>query len=181
MKRDEVKTIVPGITDDQLDQLMDLHGADIERHKQMVGTLTAERDAARTQLEEVNKKLEGYDPDWKTKAEEAERSAAQQVEQLQRGWAAERVAAGLKFSSESAKRSFVADLKAKNLPLQEDQLLGAEDFVKEWRAADPAAFAPEKTPPTFTVGGHSRTMGQCAQDRCDAKYKNNPFYHSKGE
>ena len=82
MKRDEVKTIVPGITDDQLDQLMDLHGADIERHKQMVGTLTAERDAARTQLEEVNKKLEGYDPDWKTKAEEAERSAAQQVEQL---------------------------------------------------------------------------------------------------
>ena len=82
MKREEVKGILPDITDEQLQQLMDLHGADIERQKQTIAALTAERDAARGQLEDANGKLEGYDPDWKTKAEEAERSAAQQVEQL---------------------------------------------------------------------------------------------------
>lgn len=181
MKRDEVKALIPGITDEQLDRIMDLHGADIERHKQTVQTLTAERDAARTQLDDANKKLEGYDPDWKQKAAEAGRKASEQVEALQRGYAAERVAAGLKFSSESAKRAFVSDLNAKNLPVQDGRLLGADEFVKEWREADPAAFAPEKTPPSFTVGGHNRAPRQISQDLLDAKYGNNPFYHAKGE
>lgn len=48
MKREEVKGIIPGITDEQLGQIMDLHGADIERQKQQITTLTTERDAART-------------------------------------------------------------------------------------------------------------------------------------
>lgn len=65
MKREEVKGILPDITDEQLTKIMDLHGADIERQKQTITTLTTERDAARTQLGEANKKLEGYDPDWK--------------------------------------------------------------------------------------------------------------------
>lgn len=181
MKRDEVKALIPGITDEQLDRIMDLHGADIERHKQTVQTLTAERDAARTQLDDANKKLEGYDPDWKQKAAEAGRKASEQVEALQRGYAAEHVASGLKFSSESAKRSFVSDLKAKNLPFQDGKLIGADDFVKEWREADPAAFAPEKAAPAFTVGGYSRAPGKSSQDLLDTKYKNNPFYHPKGE
>ena len=56
MKREEVKGIIPGITDEQLQQLMDLHGNDIERQKQQITTLTTERDAARTQLGEANVK-----------------------------------------------------------------------------------------------------------------------------
>ena len=80
MKRDEVKAIIPGITDEQLDKVMDLNGADIEKHKQTIATLTTERDTARTQLGEANRKLEGYDPDWKQKAEQAEKDAAAQVE-----------------------------------------------------------------------------------------------------
>lgn len=181
MKREEVKGIVPGITDEQLAQLMDLHSADIERHKQTTQTLTAERDAARAQLDDANKKLEGYDPDWKQKAAEAGRKASEQVEAMQRGYAAEHVAAGLKFSSEGAKRAFVAELKAKNLPVQDGKLIGTDDFVKEWREADPAAFAPEKAVPSFTVGGHNRAPRQSSQELLDAKYKANPFYHPKGE
>ena len=79
MKREEVKSIIPNITDEQLGQIMDLHGADIERQKQTIATLTTERDTARTQLGEANKKLEGYDPEWKTKAEQAENNAKAQV------------------------------------------------------------------------------------------------------
>ena len=58
MKREEVKGILPGITDEQLEQIMDLHGADIERQKQSIAALTTERDAARDQLGEANAKLE---------------------------------------------------------------------------------------------------------------------------
>ena len=139
MKTEDLKAI--GLNDDQVKRVFAMNGEDVNRLKQTAQTLTAERDAVRAQLDDANKKLEGYDPDWKQKAAEAGRKASEQVEALQRGYAAERVAAGLKFSSESAKRAFVSDLNAKNLPVQDGKLLGADDFVKEWREADPAVFA----------------------------------------
>ena len=40
MKREEVKGILPDVTDEQLTKIMDLHGADIERQKQAIATLT---------------------------------------------------------------------------------------------------------------------------------------------
>ena len=162
MKRDEVKAIVPSITDEQLDRVMDLNGADIERQKQTIATLTTERDAARTQLGEANKKLEGYDPEWKTKAERAESNARAQVEALQSDFAAESAVSGLKFSSESAKKAFLAELKAKKLTLQEGKLLGFDDFLADYKKTDPGAFASgypnvkDGGDPTHTPGGTPR-------------------------
>lgn len=144
MKREDVKAIIPGITEQQLQQIMDLHSGDIGAHKQSIETLKAERDAARTQLAEANKKLEGYDPDWKTKAEQAQQQADQQIADLKAGYAADSAASGLKFTSDSAKKAFMADLKAKKLPLQDDgTLLGFDDYVASYKKTDPGAFAPE--------------------------------------
>ena len=147
MKREEVKGIIPGITDEQLTQIMDLHSADIERHKQQVTTLTTERDAARTQLGEANKKLEGCDPEWKQKAEQARQQAERQVLDLRSRYAESNAAAALKFSSASARKAFLADLAQKKLPLQEDgSLLGFDDYVKSYMQTDPNAFAAEGYP-----------------------------------
>lgn len=144
MKREDVKAIIPDITEEQLQQIMDLHSGDIGAHKQSIDTLKAERDAARTQLAEANKKLEGYDPDWKTKAEQAQQQADQQIADLKAGYAADSAASGLKFTSDSAKKAFMADLKAKKLPLQDDgTLLGFDDYVASYKKTDPGAFAPE--------------------------------------
>lgn len=181
MKREEVKSIIPNITDEQLGQIMDLHGADIERQKQTIATLTTERDTARTQLGEANKKLEGYDPEWKTKAEQAENNAKAQVAELQSDFAAQSAVSGVKFSSESAKKAFLSDLKAKKLPLQEGKLLGFDDYLKSYKESDPGAFAPEKAAPTVTVGGKGQAPAASNQSFLDNKYKNNPFYHPKGE
>lgn len=181
MKREEVKAIIPDITDEQLGKIMDLNGADIERQKQTIATLTAERDTARTQLGDANKKLEGYDPDWKTKAADAENKAKAQVAELQSDFAAQGAAAGVKFSSESAKKTFLADLKAKKLPLQEGKLLGFEEYLAEYKKNDPGAFAPDKPAPTVTVGGKSPAPAASSQSYLESKYKNNPFFHPKGE
>ena len=144
MKREDVKGIVPDITEEQLQQIMDLHSSDIGSHKQSIDTLKAERDAARTQLADANKKLEGYDPEWKAKAEKAESDAKAQVAALQNDFAAQSAVAGVNFSSESAKKAFLADLTAKKLTLQDDgTLLGFDDFVKSYKQADPGAFAQE--------------------------------------
>ncbi len=182
MKREDVKGIVPNITEEQLQQIMDLHSSDIGSHKQSIDTLKAERDAARTQLADANKKLEGYDPDWKQKAADAEQKAAAQVSALKADYAAENAAAGLKFSSASAKKAFLAELKGKGLALQDDgKLLGFEDFVKEYKTSDPDAFAPDKPAPTITVPGKGGAPAKTGQAYTDEKYKNNPFYHPKGE
>lgn len=180
MKREDLKEF--NLTDEQVQKIMDLHGADLERQKQTITTLTTERDAARTQLADANKKLEGYDPDWKQKAADAEQKAAAQLSALKADYAAENAAAGLKFSSASAKKAFLAELKGKGLALQDDgKLLGFEDFVKEYKTSDPDAFAPDKPAPTITVPGKGGAPVKTGRAYTDEKYKNNPFYHPKGE
>ena len=179
MKTEELKAL--GLNDDQVQKVFAMNGAEINDLKQQITTLTTERDAARTQLGEANKKLEGYDPEWRTKAEKAESDAKAQVEELQKDFAAQTAAAGIKFSSESAKRAFLSDLKAKKLILQDGKLLGFDDYLKSYRESDPDAFAPEKATPTVTVGGKGQTPAATNQSFLDNKYKNNPFYHPKGE
>lgn len=179
MKTDELKAL--GLNDDQVQKVFAMNGTEMNDLKQQITTLTAERDTARNNLSDANKKLEGYDPEWRTKAEKAEKDAKAQVEELQKDFAAQTAAAGVKFSSESAKRAFLSDLKAKKLPLQDGKLLGFEDYLKSYRESDPDAFAPEKAAPTITVGSKGQTPATSSQSFLDNKYKNNPFYHPKGE
>lgn len=179
MKTEDLKAL--GLNDDQVQKVFAMNGAEMNDLKQQVATLTTERDTARTQLGDVNKKLEGYDPDWKTKAAEAENQAKAQVAELQHDFAAQSAVSGVKFSSESAKKAFLSDLKAKKLPVQEGKLLGFDDYLKSYKESDPGAFAPEKAAPTVTVGGRGQAPAASNQSFLDNKYKNNPFYHPKGE
>lgn len=182
MKREEVKQKIPGISEEQLQWIMDANGADINAEKQKAQTLQAERDTARNQLSEANKKLEGYDPEWKQKAADAEKNAAAQISAMKADYAAENAAAGLKFSSTSARKAVIADLKAKGLALQDDgKLMGFDEFLTQYKGSDPDAFAPDKPAPTITVPGQGRGPEKTGQAYTDEKYKNNPFYHPKGE
>lgn len=112
MKTEELKAL--GLNDEQVQKVFAMNGADIERKNQTITTLTTERDAARTQLGDANKKLEGYDPEWKTKAEQAENNAKAQVAALQSDFAAESAVSGVRFSSESARKAFWVTSRPKN-------------------------------------------------------------------
>lgn len=58
----------------------------------------------------------------------------------------------LKFSSNSARKSFMNDLKAKELKFEEDKLVGFDDFVNSYKENDPTAFIEEKKEePSVTV------------------------------
>lgn len=169
MKREDVKAIIPGITEEQLQQLMDLHSDDIGTHKQSIDTLKAERNAARTQLADANKKLEGYDPEWKTKADQARQQAEQQVAEMKAGYAATSAASSLKFTSDSAKKAFLADLNAKKLPLQDDgTLLGFYDYVASYKKTDPGAFAPEGGLPRVSGSATGTPAGPTTNEQANA-------------
>nr|DAP88980.1 MAG TPA: minor structural protein [Caudoviricetes sp.] len=133
--------------------------------------LEAKVSALSGQLAAANAKLEGYDPDWKAKAEAAEQQAAAKVADLERGYAAEREAAGLKFSSASARRAFLAELAAKKLPLQDGRLLGFDDFAKQYKQADPGAFLPEGGAPRVTAGTTGSPVQLSGKDAANAAFR----------
>ena len=142
MKREDVSKIIPGITSDQLDSIMNLHGADITAKVNEITTLKAEKTTLTEQLSTANSKLEGYDPEWKAKAEQAKTDAATQVAALEKGYALERKVSGLKFSSESARQYFLAQCKEQDFALQGGQIVGFDEYVKQYSASDPGAILP---------------------------------------
>ena len=167
MKTEDLKAL--GLNDDQVQHVFALHGEDLNALKASVATLTAERDTARTNLADANKKLEGYDPDWKQKAEQARQQAEQQVGELKRQYAATRAADGLTFTSESAKRQFLADLAAKKLPVQDDgTMLGFDDYVASYKKTDPGAFAPDGGLPRVSGSATGTPATPTAKDQANA-------------
>lgn len=152
MKTEDLKAL--GLTDEQVQRVFAMNGEEMNGLKANVDTLKAERDAVRTQLADANKRLEGYDPEWKQKADQARQQAEQQVAEMKAGYAATSAASSLKFTSDSAKKAFLADLNAKKLPLQDDgTLLGFDDYVASYKKSDPGAFAKEQGYPAVKDGG----------------------------
>lgn len=136
--------------------------------KEKFEALNTEKSGLETRLNEANKKLEGYDPEWKTKAEQAKAAADEQVQAVQRSFAMKEQAANLKFSSESAKRAFITDLEAKKLPIQDGKVLGFDDFAKSYRERDPGAFLPDEKPPRFSGSATGPAAAGTKKDQANA-------------
>ena len=75
-------------------------------------------------------------------AAQAEQSAAQRLERMGLDNALAQQAAGLKFSSESARQYFLAQCKEKDFTLQGGQIVGFDEYVKQYSASDPGAILP---------------------------------------
>lgn len=167
MKTEDLKAL--GLNDEQVQRVFAMNGEELNSLKASVATLTAERDTARTSLGEANKKLEGYDPDWKQKAADAQQQAEQQIAGIKARYAAASAADALKFTSESAKKAFLSDLAAKKLPLQDDgKLLGFDDFVKSYKESDPGAFAPEGGLPRVTASAAGQPAAPTTKEQANA-------------
>lgn len=167
MKTEDLKAL--GLSDEQVQRVFAMNGEEMNGLKASVATLTAERDTARTSLADANKKLEGYDPEWKAKAAQAQQQADKQVAELKAGYAADSAASGLKFTSDSAKKAFLSDLKVKNLPLQDDgTLLGFDDYVASYKKTDPGAFAPEGGLPRVSSSATGTPATPTAKDQANA-------------
>lgn len=98
-----------------------------------------------------------------------EKQAAETAKaELQAGYAAQNAAAGLHFTSASAKKAFMADLAAKKLPLQGDSLLGFDDFVKTYRENDPGAFAADTKPARIVASATGTPAAATGREEANA-------------
>lgn len=128
-----------------VDAIMAENGKDIEAAKAPIATLTTEKAGLQTRLEEANKKLEGYDPEWKAKAEQADRDAQAKIAEMQTDMLIRDALAPYAFTSTFAKDGVAEKVKKAGLKVAEDgkSLLGFADLMKTIQTENPDAFKAE--------------------------------------
>lgn len=164
MKRDFLEGL--GLEKETVDKIMAENGADLEREKAKTTAAKADLSDVQGELAATKTELEGL------KKSNGDIAAVQkQLEDLQAKYdsdIADRDAKlaerdysdaitrtisekGLKFSSKSAERAFIAELKEQSLELKDGELSGVDDFIKSQKEADPEAFVPDKPVPRIVA------------------------------
>lgn len=126
--------------------------AELDHAQGQVGTLT-------TQLGEANKKLEGYDPTWKDKAE----TARKELEDQQFDFALERALAAAKPRNAKALLPF---LDREKLSLADGEVIGLDKQLEALKKGADTAFLFETEPPRSMSMTH-QYGGEGAPDKKD--------------
>lgn len=152
MKTEDLKA--QGLTDAQITFVMAENGKDITKIQREKDTLTTEHDNWKSKAEtaeETLKKFEGIDPeqiktelaDWKKKAEDAENDYNAKLYERDFADALKAALDEVKFSSEAAKKSVMADIKEAGLKLKDGKILGLNDLLAQMKESDASAFIDE--------------------------------------
>lgn len=94
-------------------------------------------------LEELTEKLKTLQNDYS----EQQKKYTKQLDDQKYEFAIKELASGLKFSSNSAKKSFLGDLMENKLSMKDEEVLGFKDFVDKYKEQDAGAFVVEDEDP----------------------------------
>ena len=109
---------------------------DLQKKLKDAGTDTAK-------LSELETELGTLQDTYKTAKADYEKKLADQAYEF----AIKEKVAGLKFTSNSAKKAFLADITADRLKMKDGDLIGFEDYVNKYKEQDAGAFVTEQTDP----------------------------------
>ena len=173
MKREEIKSIFPDITDEQLDKVMTLHGAEIEKTKAKVTALETELkekkeafDNLNTEFEtlktsnasgeEWHKKYEALkaDIDAKEKQAEADRIVKEKQDGILKRFDA--VMNGKEFNHDAIKAEYLKRF-GEAIELDENKAKSDADIFHELTKDDASAF--KGVTAVRLAGGTSRNIG----------------------
>lgn len=151
-----------------IDSIMAENGKDIKAVQDKLTTTEADRDNYKGQLETAQEALKGFEgvdvKELKEKIDTLNADLKQkdddhkaEVEALTYKTAVDNYlnSSDYKFSSGLAKDAVKAKLIDKNFKIENDKLLGADDFIKELKESDPDVFKSEEPidNPTAPIGG----------------------------
>lgn len=126
------------------------------------------------QLRAANTKLEGYDPEWKTKAEQAAKDAEARVAAVQFDTALE---AALSAAKAKNPKTVKALLNMDGLKLSDGQIIGLKEQLESIQKDNDFLFEGEQQQaPKFTKPGTPPPAKGTEQEYLDDFYKGNPFY-----
>lgn len=164
MQRNELEKL--GLEKDAIDQIMALHGRDIEANKAKVSAAEAERDGLKSQLDEAAKAIEGFKAldiegvkksadEWKAKAEQAQKDAEKQVYQVRYESA---LADALKASKAKNVKAVRALLNEADLKLTDDGLVGLKEQLEKVKPENDYLFESDVPAPKIVSGGGNKPI-----------------------
>lgn len=172
MKREDLEA--KGLEKETIDFIMSENGKDVEKIKSKLTAAETARDDYKQQLEAANTTIQGYKEmdiegikksvtDWENKYNTDTQALQAKLDNQAYEFALKEYVSGYQFTSELVKEAVIAQLKAQEFKLNDGKLLGADDFMKQLKEANPGAFVPEvdDKQPTITIPGAGKpTPGQ---------------------
>jgi len=167
MKREDLKKL--NLTDEQIDSIMGLHGADIESHKTKLTDLQAQFDAAQTQLTEANTAIEGFKKlkpeelqaaadEWKVKFETAQTEAQTQILSIKRSNALEKqLKETYKVKDVKSVKAHLDDQKIQ-FNEKDETFVGLDEQVKPVKEKHDYLFEGDKPAPRIVTGGNNQPV-----------------------
>lgn len=131
------------------------HYKNAAEHNKAISKLEADRDAWKEKADSAEETLKGFDgidpaqvqtelSAWKKKAEDAEKDRDAKLYERDFADALKTELEGVKFTSEAAKKSVMADIKEARLKLKDGKILGLNDLISQMKEKDASAFVDEK-------------------------------------
>lgn len=129
-------------------------------HTKKIEKANAETESFKTKYEEANKSFDAL-KDKESKWEDERAELNKKVEETDNHYkgileardkedAINNAIEGLEFSSISAKKSVIAEIKSKNLSLEDGKLIGVQDVIDGLKESDPNAFKSPSEVKKFT-------------------------------
>ena len=168
MKREDLKKLLgDAATDEVIDSIMGMNGADIETHKTKVTELQSQFDTANAQLTEANTQIEkfkGMKPeelqaaadDYKTKWEQAQEDAKTQLAQVKFDHALEKELKSWKVKDPA---DVIPHLKRDTLKLGEDgKFIGLKEQLEPLKSAKDYLFEGTKLTPKIVTKTDNKSV-----------------------
>ena len=161
MKREDVKKILPEITNEQLDSIMKLHGDSVTEYKVKVASLENEIEVKNGVIEGKNTKiseLEGIDIE-KIKKDEFERGRAESAKEIEDFKFSQAIDSELTKAGAKNTKALKALLDTENIKFENGALEGLSEQLEQIKAENGFLFDDSTPKPKFTDG----SSGKCAE------------------
>lgn len=123
----------------------------IQEHEKKVSRAELERDKFKEDFEKANEVIKGFDgkniealtkecEELKTKLAESEKTFADKIAKRDYTDAIKEVTRDLKFTSNSAKKSFMLELETNPLEIKDGKVVGFDKFLEDYKNNDIGAF-----------------------------------------
>lgn len=166
---DELQKIGIELSDEQKNDVVKKFTEEVvskAEHEKKTSKLLSDKEVLEKNLAEAKETLAGFEgkdfeainkelADWKIKAENLEKEYSQKLADREKSDLLKEAFADIEFTSESAKRSIMADIK-ENVIVKDGKLIGFDDLLKDAREKDSGAFVDkekqelENNKPRFT-------------------------------
>ena len=166
-----------GLPDEQISAVMAENGRDLEKVKTKLTAAETARDEYKEQLEAANTTIQSYKDmdiegikqsasDWEKKYNDDLKAMQDKLEGQAYDFALKEYVSGYQFTSDLVKEAVIAQLKAQGFKLNDGKFLGADDFMKQLKEANPSAFADAdiKQPKITLPGTNTPPIGVTKED-----------------